>query len=179
MDLIVHINGWPGCGKLTIARILAKRLSAKLMDNHTLLNPAEILFERADPLHSSLRKEIRSSVLDHAARMQAGVSLIFTDALSDDASDQAFFDDYRALTARRGARLVAVVLECAEDENVRRLVTAGRSDMHKLTRPEVLASMRSRYRLLRPEGLDCIDLDITALSAEDAASAIASALSGD
>lgn len=29
-DLIIHINGWPGCGKLTIGRELAKRLGAPL-----------------------------------------------------------------------------------------------------------------------------------------------------
>src|SRR5262245_31995550 len=100
MDIIVHINGWPGCGKLTIARPLARRLDAKLIDNHTLLNPAEALFDRADPLHASLRQEVRTVVLNHAARMPAGTALLFTDALSDDADDQKAFDDYRALARR-------------------------------------------------------------------------------
>ena len=34
--MIVHINGWPGVGKLTVAREVARRLSARLLDNHTL-----------------------------------------------------------------------------------------------------------------------------------------------
>lgn len=36
-DLIIHINGWPGCGKLTIGRELAKRLGARLLDKHTII----------------------------------------------------------------------------------------------------------------------------------------------
>ena len=52
---IIHINGWPGTGKLTVGRLLAERLGARLVDNHTLLNPAEALFSRSDPLHASLR----------------------------------------------------------------------------------------------------------------------------
>jgi hypothetical protein len=30
MTLVVHINGWPGSGKLTIGRVLAMRLDARL-----------------------------------------------------------------------------------------------------------------------------------------------------
>jgi thymidylate kinase len=176
MDLIVHINGWPGIGKLTIARILAKRLSGKLLDNHTLLNPAEALFDRSDPLHGSLRQAVRVSVLDHAAQLQPGVPLVLTDALSDDPTDQALFDDYRSLAARRRARLVSVMLECEPDENVRRLTSAGRSELYKLTRPEFLKHLRSTYRLLRPQGVDLIDVDVSALSAEEAAVLIERAL---
>jgi hypothetical protein len=55
MSLILHINGWPGSGKLTIGRIVAGRLGARLLDNHTVLNPAEALFERDDPLHGWLQ----------------------------------------------------------------------------------------------------------------------------
>src|SRR5262245_44240671 len=110
MNQIIHVNGWPGCGKLTIARFLTRRLNGKLLDNHTLLNPAEALFDRSDPLHGSLRRQVRACVLDHAARLPPSIPLVLTDALSDDATDQAMFDDYRILASRRGTRLIAVVL---------------------------------------------------------------------
>jgi broad-specificity NMP kinase len=55
-NTIVHINGCPGTGKLTIARLLAPMIGAKLVDNHTLINPAEMLFARRDPLYRSLRE---------------------------------------------------------------------------------------------------------------------------
>jgi hypothetical protein len=69
LTLIVHISGWPGSGKLTIGRLLVKRLGARLVDNHTLINPAECLFERGDPLYWPLRKAVRSLVFDYAAQL--------------------------------------------------------------------------------------------------------------
>ena len=66
-------------------------------------------------------------MLDHAARLPPGVPLILTDALSDDATDQSLFDDYRALASKRGGQLIAVVLDCDEDENIRRLTSSLKS----------------------------------------------------
>ncbi|MBB2840848.1 UNVERIFIED_ORG: gluconate kinase [Rhizobium etli] len=117
---IVHINGWPGTGKLTVGRLLAKGLGARLIDNHMLLNPAEALFARGNPLHESLREQIRRAVFDHAARADPAESFVFTDALSDDADDSAMFSWYLDLAAARGADLVALLLDCAPEENARR-----------------------------------------------------------
>lgn len=171
-DAIIHINGWPGSGKLTIARELAALLDARLLDNHTIINPAEVLFERRDPLHHSLRKALRAAILDHVARMRPGL-LILTDALADDVHDSAVFDEYRALAAARGAELVAIVLDCAPEQNAARLVAAGRAERHKLTDPAVLASLRANHRLLRPAGAPLVELDITDLSPDVAAALLA------
>jgi thymidylate kinase len=174
--LLIHINGWPGCGKWTIARVLARRLGGKLVDNHVMLNPAEALFDRADPLYWSLRKAVRAAVLDHAARLDPKIPLIFTDALADDATDRAVFEQYRDLAVQRGARLASVMLDCEPDENIRRLTRAGRAELHKLTRPEVLAQLRADYRLLRPDDVPIIEIDVTRLSPDAAAGAIEAAL---
>ena len=32
--MLVHINSYPGVGKLTIGRILAEQIAGKLLDNH-------------------------------------------------------------------------------------------------------------------------------------------------
>jgi hypothetical protein len=64
------------------------------------------------------------------------------------------------------------VLGIAPDENIRRLLTPSRSEHRKLTRPEVLRQLRERYRLLRPADVEVIDLDITQLTAEQAAAQI-------
>lgn len=66
-----------------------------------------------------------------------------------------------------------MVLEIAPEENARRLVSPGRSNLLKLTRVEVLEAMRSRYRLLRPSDTEVVDLDVTELSAVAAAGQIA------
>jgi thymidylate kinase len=172
MDLIVHINGWSGCGKLTIARQLAKHLGARLIDNHTLINPAECLFARNDANYWPLRKAVRALAFEYAARLAPGTHLVLTDALADMASDRAVFDDCLELAKMRGAKLIAVVLECEEEENLRRLTAAGRAEQFKLTDGEVLRDLRAKYRLLRPTDVTCIDLDVSALPPREAAAAI-------
>lgn len=169
--LVVHINGWPGVGKLTVGRALAERISARLIDNHTLLNPAEALFSRRDPLYASLRGEVRKSVLDHIKRADSAMSFVFTDALSDDAYDTAMFEEITAVAMHRNARLVAVVLDCDEPENVNRLTAPGRDYLHKLTDADTLRRLRSTYRLLRATGAPIV-VDVTYLTAVETADAI-------
>jgi hypothetical protein len=172
MSCVLHINGWPGSGKRTIGAIIAARIGGRLLDNHVMLNPAEALFERQDPLYDSLFSAVRTVTLDHAARLAPGVSIVLTDSLSDDEADTNRFDDSRQLATRRNVPLIAVVLGIAPDENIRRLLAPGRSEHRKLTRPQVLRQLRERYRLLRPAGVEVIDLDITQLTAEQAAAQI-------
>lgn len=171
-DAIIHINGWPGSGKLTIARELATLLDARLLDNHTIINPAEALFERRDPLNRSLRKALRETIFAHVVQMKP-VMLLLTDAISDDAFDSALFEEYRALAAKRGAALVSIVLECSPEQNAERLVAAGRAERRKLTNPAILASLRASHRLLRPAGVPLVELDVSELSPAEAAAILA------
>lgn len=176
MSCVVHINGWPGSGKLTISRVVAKRLGGRLIDNHSLLNPAECLFERSDPRFQTVRKAIRTLVFDHAATLPPHIPIVLTDALADLAYDRALFDDCKTLAARRAVPLVAVVLACDEEENVRRITAPGRAELLKMTDTAILRSIRTEYSLLRPEGVSCIDLDVSALPPEAAADALVARL---
>jgi len=100
------------------------------------------------------------------------VALVLTDPLSDDVVDTAVFERFRALATQRKARLVAVTLEIDAPENVRRLENPRRADHRKLMRADVLQELRHKYRLLRPEGVETFSLDVTQLTAADAASRI-------
>lgn len=174
--LIIHINGWPGTGKLTIARHLAQKLAARLLDNHTLMNPAAALFSRSDALYASLRREIRKLTFEHIGRAEPGGTFIFTDALADEDPEREIFDDYRKLAKVRDAELVAIVLDCAREENLKRLTAQGRAEAHKLTDQAILTDLRSRYSLLRSTADRLIELDVTTISATDAAEAILQSL---
>ncbi|WP_429812129.1 hypothetical protein [Ensifer sp. B1-9] len=93
--------------------------------------------------------------------------------MSDDASDSGTFEDCAELARKRGARLVAVVIDCDLEENLKRLTRAGRTKQHKLTDPEVLVGLRKANRLLRGKSDQLIEIDVTALGADAAAEAIA------
>ena len=67
MNNVIHINGWPGSGKRSIGQILATQIGGRLLDNHAMLNPAEALFSRFDPLHRELHRAVRDITLDYAA----------------------------------------------------------------------------------------------------------------
>ena len=54
--MIVHINGHPGVGKLTIARELVALIGGRLLDNHSIYNVALALTERkSEPYFRALR----------------------------------------------------------------------------------------------------------------------------
>ena len=92
MNCVVHLNGWRGSGKRTIGAILAAASGARLLDVHVMLNPAEALFERDDPLHAAPYEAVRSLVLDCAAKLAHGTSLILTDPLADNRAGIALFE---------------------------------------------------------------------------------------
>lgn len=179
MSVIVHINGWPGVGKLTIARLLAGRLNARLLDNHTLINPAEALFARTDPAYYPFRADIRALAFARAARLPRGVDLVLTDAIAqEEPRHHTMFADCVKLADQLGAKLISVVLDCTPEENARRLLDASRRELRKLDSPDILADIRRASNLLRPEGVPRIDLDVTRLTAEEAAALVADRVSG-
>lgn len=169
MSLVIHINGWPGSGKLTIAREMAYRINARVVDSHTLLNPAEALYERTDPAYARLRRDLRELVFAHLKRVDARVPLIFTDALSDDPWDAKMFEEYRALAVSRRSRLISILLDCSQDENERRLVSADRAAQRKLTRIGTLRDLRQNYRLLKPANVENYAPDVSLMTVDDAA----------
>ena len=69
---VIHICSWPGAGKATIGRILARRLGGRLIDNHLALDPASALFDRSDPRHRPLRARLRSTIDAAALPLQGG-----------------------------------------------------------------------------------------------------------
>jgi broad-specificity NMP kinase len=63
--VIVHLNGWPGVGKLTVARLLAPRLQARLIDNHLLHDVAIRCAGIDDRARWPLYETVRAAGLSH------------------------------------------------------------------------------------------------------------------
>jgi hypothetical protein len=176
---ILCLVGFPGVGKLTIARILARMTGAILVDNHWINDPILRLVTNRGSIAISEAvwpqvAKVREAVLETIASLSPPTnSYIFTYAGSDeDPADRKAFEDYEAVALRRGSRFFPVRLLCDEEELVRRIQSTERIG-NKLTDPgEAIRNVRS-FTPLDPRVAGTLCLDVTRLSAEAAASAIA------
>ena len=165
--MIVHINGWPGVGKLTVGRIVAERLGAHLVDNHVILNPALAIADHGSAAFTEITQEIRRMLRRHMAQAPPSEVFVLTDALEEGgAVTEEIFDRVVELAESRGVPLLSVCLDCDVEENVHRLGTEERLEMGKLTDVEVLMGLRSTVKLLRPEVPHRLDLDTTEMAPE-------------
>jgi len=173
-NTIIYLIGYPGVGKLTVAKAACARTGARLMDNHLVNNVAFSLIEAdgVTPITEGVWAEIKA-IRDAALRIVAhhaphNLSYVLTNALLDDAGDRELFDQVRNVASVRGALFVPVVLSCDEEENMRRLVAPGRAEGLKETDVPSARRRLEAEPLLRFAHPNRLDLDITELSPEQA-----------
>ncbi len=173
MSFIVHLNGLPGTGKKTIAIELAKLFNAKVLDNHTLLNPAAALYEWGSKEFYDTAQTIRDAVLpDVEKTVRNDVPVILTNALHSEVMPHLkIFEDFRNAARNAHAPFFPVLLTCDREENARRIQFPERIALQKPTDPRVLDNTDEDFTLIRPPFSD--SLDVTNLSPAEAALAIA------
>ena len=174
---IICLVGFPGVGKLTIARALSRSIEATVVDNHWINDPILRLLPKTDAAVPEAVwpqvAKVRGAVLETIATLAPqGSNFIFTYAGSnEDDADRAAFEEYRNVAIRRNACFVAVRLLCSEDELVRRIQSPERRG-RKLTDPgEAIENFRN-FSPLDPNVPDSLTLDVTHLSADEAAARI-------
>lgn len=191
---IIHLNGFPGTGKLTIARKLVEQLNrdfekqlssgstsptrAKLVHNHLLIDPAAAVLERSQPGYNELRTAIRQAVFTTLVNESSTYETIyvFTDWQSGNAVGSGVCEEYLAMAKARGSQFVPILITCDEQENVRRIQGVERAISTKLTDSELLVQWRQEVDpppvyLFKDEQAR-LELDVTRLSPEQAAEAI-------
>lgn len=172
---IVHINGFPGIGKLAIARKLVdllKPFDGKLVHNHLMIDPAGAVLPRSSSDYQPLRRAIRAAVFDTLAKSPDtfGSVFVFTDFQSNDDIGRSVVAEYRSTAIRRNCTLVPVVLTCSKEENLRRLGTTERSIHGKLTDSELVSYIRDTVEVHRlPDNPLEMELDVTIMDADAAA----------
>jgi hypothetical protein len=176
---IIHINGFPGTGKLSIAKRLTELLKSnagiptKLVHNHLLINPADAILHRTQRGYQALRRAIRAAVFGALVTDPDtyGTVYIFTDFQSTDALGSSVCAEYAATAAARGCRLVPVVLHCEEVENLRRVVLSDRATVGKLVDFDLVRKIRRDgppvHRFVGNGA--SLELDVTEFSVEEAA----------
>ncbi|KAM0254298.1 hypothetical protein ACHAQJ_006939 [Trichoderma viride] len=95
---VIILNGFPGTGKFTIAAELKSRFSAdsaRLVDNHVLIDPAQAIYSDRSAEHYDLRRKIREPVF-HAIRSAAeeGKTILMTACLAENDADIRTFEEH-------------------------------------------------------------------------------------
>lgn len=175
--------GLPGTGKYTIAREMRARLEARglpgrLVDNHYVNNPIFGLLELdgITPLPPPVWDrvaEVRDAIVSTIETLSPpGWWVIFTNHLVDHPGDVAWVERLALLAERRGSRLVVVRLLCSLEELRRRRVRPGRRERMKQTDVSDLDARHPRERPLDPGLVGGLTLDVTELAPGDAADRI-------
>ena len=191
---IIHLNGFPGTGKLTIARKLVESLnthptkhrstkvsdnvSAKLVHNHLLIDPANAILSRTQPGYQQLRKAIREVVFTSLIeeRSTDETVYVFTDYQSGDDVGSRVCEEFKTMAEARGCQLIPILILCDEQENIRRLKDTERATWSKVTDSELLLQFRQQmdppavYEF--PDNKARLTVDVTNLSAEKAAKVV-------
>jgi hypothetical protein len=172
--MLVHINGYPGVGKLTIGRALAAQVGGKLLDNHSLYNVAFALTEFKAPEFYDTVRAVRDIAFSRVLALPPAQPVILTTWDSrDSAWGEENWDEVIALARRRPSPLAVVVLACSPEENARRIQSSGRDAMRKPRDTALVEHNRNRRPLIDRGGDKTLHLDVTDLDAGAAAAAIA------
>ena len=159
--MIIHLNGWPGSGKLTVGRVVARELEARLLDNHTLHDVAVRLCEQHTPEYWELYHQVRDAAFKRIRALPSREVIVMTNALTLESDrDRQVWTAVKALALERGVPLVAVTLQCSLDENVRRIASESRRH-RKLTDPAPLIEWRSTFTLLTDGSVPSLMIDNT------------------
>lgn len=177
-NTIVYLIGHPGTGKTTIAHEIAKHPNFIPIDNHTFNNTV-FPFVRTDgstPMPEKIwdaTKEIRRIALDIMVTIgNRDNSYISTNCLyDDDESDQAIYKSLMDAASQMDAAFVPAILTCTEQANIKRLSGEGREERMKMTDTSGLIEMR-KDSLLNPDHPHQLELDVTQLTAKEAADII-------
>ena len=124
---VVYLLGYPGVGKRTVGSHLADLLNGVLVDNQLINIPILTLFkwdgkfpipmeiwDRVVPI----RQAVLGTIEDLAPKTN---SYVFTNVLQDDDDGAGQYREIRSLAERRGSLFLSAMLDCAVDEQVRRI----------------------------------------------------------
>lgn len=130
MSQWIYINGFPGVGKLTVAKELQKLVpNSKVYHNHLFIDPIAAVVDRSSTHYNTLRTDLRRYILNMLATSEAAqdATLIFTDSRCTSEVGILAVKDYQDAATKRGVPLISVILSCDLEENLRRIVSVDRS----------------------------------------------------
>ncbi len=177
-NTIIHLIGYPGVGKHSIAQEIASLVDVRLIDNHLVANPIFALMARNSPEPISREVWARIGIIRDLMLLTMedisppDLNFVLTNVIMDEPGDVAVFERVLRMVAVRNATYVPVVLDCVIDEHLMRIPTPERAARFKWTDVAAVQASMARFKLLRPDHPNLLQPDVTALSPADAARAI-------
>lgn len=172
MTTIIYLIARPGVGKYTIAKELAKE-GYIICDNQLINNPIFTLLnydglaEIPEFAWDSI-KLIRGIVLKFMSH-ERNNNYILTNVLGDIERDHEIFNQVKEMAIKRGSTFVPVKLLISEEEHLRRVTEPSRRLRYKSIDPNEAYSI---YPLIQVSHPNLLELDVTNLSAQNAAKTI-------
>ncbi len=164
--MILQINGWPGVGKLTVGRIVANELGGRLLDSHTIYNVAFSLTEFRTAEFYDTARSVRDIAFARVAEIEADIPVVMTSAYAGGDWADENWDAIINLARKRGSKFLVVIMDCAAEENFRRLRSEDRAQLLKRQEPAIVAEMRNTRTLLSHGADHLLRIDSTGLSPE-------------
>jgi hypothetical protein len=175
----IYLIGFAGCGKLTIAKAIQKKLDCILIDNHFINN---VIFSLIDPDGKSKLPDkvwenvnkVRSAVFDTIRYVaKPGRTFLFTNELLEgEEYDRTVFAEIAGLARDRNALFLPVRLTISPEELSRRVVSPGRAEQFKEIDPQTSLTKARERQILRLQGSSSLEIDVTATPPEDVAAQI-------
>ncbi|KAF7535035.1 hypothetical protein G7054_g5733 [Neopestalotiopsis clavispora] len=174
---LIWINGYPGSGKLTVARALQQLdKSIVLIDNHQLIDPVEAEYSRAHPDYQRQRQLRRKAAFrENVSSLESLLRpVVFTDFQTTNKQGESVAKEYQQAAIESARPFLPVYLTCDEQENLDRLCSKERVDSGttKLLDRDLLQTFRSSTAIYRFHDCTGFSIDVTNISPEEAASKI-------
>ena len=177
-NTFIYLMGVAGTGKLTVAKAIAAKTGARVVDNQLINNPVFSVLRQdgVTPLPRAVWDRvfaIRVAVLETIASLSPPEwSFVFTHEAYGAAYDIAVYQLAREAAQTRTAAFLPVRLVCDPDEIARRVVNPERRILMKSANAEKSRARAAANATYDPGTPDVLTLDNTRLSPEAAADAI-------
>ena len=173
--IVVHLGGWPGVGKLTVARALAGLMGGMVLDNHTILNVGSAVARQASPEFYAVVRAIRTVAYEAILSLPPDVPVILTNVVARGGGSGFLEENWQSVLALADARrgdLFSVTLTCSTAENARRIASPDRDLLGKIRDPASLAALTETRELFDDGATYRLRLDTSDLSPMQAAERI-------
>lgn len=174
---VVFIYGYIAVGKLTIARILSKKLGYKLIHNHHINDFVNEIFDFKSDRSEIMKDHLRYYVLEHAVKEK--INFISTHCYNHDfiskggLSDPKYVRTQQRKLEKWGARFCPVFIKADRDKLMQRVSDNSRKEFLKLTNKKIMKDLLNKDDTQNHANLkNTLVIDNTNLSANTAANLI-------